>query len=1454
MAGDVELIPDPDDEDNVELTPVDKPGLPVERQPKDTGRVRKIPSFIPGIPVSNQFVAGLTDIATAMPMIGGLGTGLVNTIGDQITGEEGSFSDQFKKRISTGTAGDLIKAGADARRYANEFLGVEEPRSTTEQAVRLGGNFFPIPLGAAGTAAGKIGHGLLYATTPVVRGGSAKQIALRGAGQGLIAGGLDQGLRAYLDDPVNAPLIFSEAAGLTREEAAKRFATDVELIDDEEVQREVQADVELLPADTETDMALISPEDIEADFQVQRQQDKNTNRIILSAVGAGVAALAIARYGAIRRAKMSQPISGGGTTSQGRPDVALGRNRQFFSNIGSTVIDPNLSVGAKTDRLKALAGGRVERLKGDHVDAVSIINKEFKDKGITGPIDSIDHAKSGDSFGMARTVYNDGLFGGDISRQFQSDLSGKAMANVQRSFNNLSPKDRETFVVGLAADQARVGRHLARDPTTGVVPEDLGLYDRALGRYVKNTEIDTRIKNVTDNLVLRKMREDYGKIMNDWLKYMVERGSLDQATVDLFTDQVKSVDSIFVPGMQAGAIEGFFMTTARRMGLYTQEGTDLAGISNLLSRARNAATPGAGINFPEEPFTSAAIYMGNMMEHLNNNSLRHMIFAPLSGVVDNIGKRSIDFTKIKIADGHIVMPDWYRAPTDRNAIRYLGMADPNAPLESRVGTAIVPDVISPDDPIAKQILRNTSPKPLIETGAAQYGENIVVVQRHGQQHLYYVRDPSLRIAATVNPELTRVMRFNNFFRNTLTQGTTGKYSLFAPTSGLFTAQQAALSAAIRTGRIDQGLVEATKVFGDSARGTVEVFRKEAGRAWADILSKDLATNTGLASINPQLTQRLFDRFEKWHSNTVLSAIQAQSGRTATGLGAEDIRVGINSILQDLTSTTKDSTGLRYIQGLGKTWTALNLASREGTPAGMSMRRLAKAADEMAVEIGQVPPSKIRQIVSEVKDITGDTARAGASRPARHLVSAIPFASPTIQAWNSIGMAINKIGVGKGMLLLGGVIGIPTVAELLTNHAIMYTDVDENGELRKYIRPGSERIGLPIKEWTQHDYFWNGFSESQRVENLIIMIPGRPPWEAILMPIGPELSLARAITIEALDAVMSLSSVGRAGDLDENGAHIWAAAARTFDIPTPPLFDATLNTFGIDVRMGSQHVTDTQGEKFALVAPRIRSQGQRKLGLTDDRGKFTGSFHGETFSNIVQSIFGAIGTAYLQFAEAFAAGMSSSGIARGFSDGLEAIGDEASRQARYAQPLIGQALRPNRDNKISRDLFAKKSRLTSLSQHDYGVITRLGIMDAKGNEIPGNTLIPPDDPIFRDIVLGSRPVLSSVNELQKQASYIQNAITSLRNATSSSGDPTANNISYRERQNRIDALTLALNSNRGEQLYVIKQFEADISEVMSTHYGRQITIEFDKIRSRLNIGEGPILPRPPKPLPPSLPQR
>ena len=681
------------------------PDVEIEEAPRKYDPSKHGVSILPGTGLLRglgsehmaQFAAGVSDIATAIPMLGGLGTGLVNTIGDQVAGEEGSFSDQFKKRITTGTAGDLLEAGGSARRYVNKALDIEEPRGASSQGARLLGSFIPVPIAPAASLAGKIGRGALAVTTPVVKAGSVPSVLARGAAQATVGGGLDQAIRAISDDPVNAPLAFTPESRMTREEAMAHFSPDARLPD---VEVERLPDVEI---EADANVAEVDPDFVERDRIVQRQQDRNTSIQILGGVGVALAAFAGIRYGRRRQARQAMAIGEPeslGSTAQpralGEPVSAI----KFAREIGDIAGDQTLAPAERIKAASASAGRHIKSagssLHGKYVNSISYVNTVLREHGIKNEkgLADLDAAMSTDSFGMAREVYDSGNFG-VVDEAFKSHRSGHSVGQVEREFLTLDDIKKAKFVKGMAAIQTRTARRVAGgDETVGMWKTSR--YDQSWGaaknvgqrEAMSNPEISRWIDDMMSDDQLRGMADKYGKAMDDFLDYMVQRNFITKEIAKEWSTQVKGPfmdpttgkfvkGGIHVPGIEAGAVHTWFTKLADRLGRNTDAGKNLRALGSTLSRAQTGGL-NKGIRTPVDPFSAAKLYMGNLMHAINQNSMQYNIMSTLTNTAD------------AVLDGNTVrMPSGWKPPTDPGANRFLGIVNPSSSTETWSGICVL---------------------------------------------------------------------------------------------------------------------------------------------------------------------------------------------------------------------------------------------------------------------------------------------------------------------------------------------------------------------------------------------------------------------------------------------------------------------------------------------------------------------------------------------------------------------------------------------------------------------------------------------------------------------------------------------------------------------------------------------------------------------------------------------
>ena len=85
-----------------------------------------------------------------------------------------------------------------------------------------------------------------------------------------------------------------------------------------------------------------------------------------------------------------------------------------------------------------------------------------------------------------------------------------------------------------------------------------------------------------------------------------------------------------------------------------------------------------------------------------------------------------------------------------------------------------------------------------------------------------------------------------------------------------------------------------------------------------------------------------------------------------------------------------------------------------------------------------------------------------------------------------------------------------------------------------------------------DYYWNGFTDLQRASNRIVFRPGKPPWQAIMIPISPEWGLVRGIVLDGMNELYGYNRVGSLKEMAERGELEWlqthVGLARVADVP------------------------------------------------------------------------------------------------------------------------------------------------------------------------------------------------------------------------------------------------------------------------------------------------------------------
>jgi hypothetical protein len=361
----------------------------------------------------------------------------------------------------------------------------------------------------------------------------------------------------------------------------------------------------------------------------------------------------------------------------------------------------------------------------------------------------------------------------------------------------------------------------------------------------------------------------------------------------------------------------------------------------------------------------------------------------------------------------------------------------------------------------------------------------------------------------------------------------------------------------------------------------------------------------------------------------------------------------------------------------------------------------------------------------------------------------------------------------------------------------------------------------------NDYYWNGFTTQQRNSNFIYMIPGRPPQDAILIPVSPEWSLFRSVVMESADAIFNLSDTGIMEGVDQakaNRSHFMKALTRVAEIALPPPVAAAATMLGADVRLGINETFEANEEDGVGFIRNIKSGGR-----AFDRSEVTGEHLDETVANMLQDIFGAAGAAYVKIHEAVATGLTAKGgsITEGLDRGIEALGDSIKRQARYGQPLWGQSVHPSAsEDEITKHYIHAKNSMKALANQVDRDYFRAGKLFVDGQLVSGDTIVPSDDPINAEAAVLSKQVSSSLNKLDQEINQLHTNIKTINNARNL-GD-------IRQRNKLRDEKILQMQALRAKGLAAVHDAEAIISKQLSKKYRRDIEFRFSAFQPRANL--------------------
>jgi hypothetical protein len=911
--------------------------------------------------------------------------------------------------------------------------------------------------------------------------------------------------------------------------------------------------------------------------------------------------------------------------------------------------------------------------------------------------------------------------------------------------------------------------------------------DANLWKATRTTdELEELIAAGEGNKKVLDLMEKFGDVFETHLDYQVFRKMIDPRKAQELKDQfARNGRLTYMPIYKAKGSD-LLRGTARLLGFNTNQGKELQVMAEFMARS------GDNIDTPIGPVDALRQYTIHSIEAANTNAYRMQALSALSGV---------DFTTGQLRRVFI---------DGKGGRNIVGEGAPPRPDHTGRGTTYVgKGAIDDIDELGNAKIQVTAGDPRgasrkFASGSLadiekQAPDEFITVHHQGELHVFHVPDKGLRAAMELRPQLGAKLAFMNHYKNLFTRFTTGNLSLFAPISHAFSAQQVALATTAR-----EGLGAGFKSIGQGLKASTSLAIDNTAKEAAQFLSYRLATNTGIGKIAPQASEQLRDIFERRFRDSMMNRVGRETGRLSSGLHANSFSGNVADFADSVGSNFAGKYGAKQMGLVWRMWKGWNTAIHEGPAYGAMLKKIGEARNA-----GQeITPRVMREAVDHSKTVAGDMRRLGGSDLAKAINASVPFSSAMIQSWNALGSAA-KHDWQKFAMGAAAMIGAPTVMEMLY----------------------SATLGEEYRE-----YYWNTFTTQQRADNMIIFIPGRPPEEAIIIPISPEWGLFRGAVMETMDAIFDFSQVGALKEAGTDQAKVsrnqlWAGIARVLDVPLPPLASAAFTAVGADVRFGlhmeESGDPDTPGAEVSLFRSIPLAKGER-ITRRSGQAKHAGSTIDTDIVNILQDVFGSAGALYVGVHEAFMAGKRDKldgGISSGLENAASAFGNGLRKQARWTQPLFGKTLRPNANDEVATLLFNRREALKRLG-NDFQSYFSGGQVDRQGIPSIGNQDVPPDDPINFELSGDAKTVLANVSLLDREISGIRGQISKMANAT--------NLGSAREKEKLIDGKTLEIQALKARQLSSILDYEAHASEVLTKRYKRPVRINLGTFRPRPNL--------------------
>jgi hypothetical protein len=1381
-------------------------------------------------------VEGFTDIPGMIGAVGSAIEGGYNTLNN-----DKGFGDNFFKAQEAGVDKSLQDFSHNISEGLNKIAGIDYAVSTEDQIARNVASWV-VPGSLGKSAIGQVATFL----SPFVRPG--KGFATRAATQVGVGTGIDQGIRSLVNNYSGQevmPLMFSDTALQGKQTEGESLSIDastlIPTLPNENGAVQVNTLVPtntVTPTITRADTLIPDHPLKEQQEAFEAQQDRDLAQTILIGTAIAGSLYGIKKWRDIRKLAQA-PLTPTGT----EPAKNVDSLKEAYNTIKAAP-----GIGGKYNAAEGIVNEFFAESHGNIFNQNAHIAKQLREAGIseqhvdelTGQIGAADDGAS-----MLATWLNDGILldGSKVSKpmrelkrefdrweqpkqqEFIDYMSAlredmvRTRATASKILNDNSGENFPTAKIEIAAlkrlsSAYKTGSSSLLERRVGDMEEFAnlyngkrvkpGLWNKDTGEMVMDPELKARIDKGTDEF--RTMRNHLAEYNKAVLDSAVKRGVISKKWADAVKLQhTKANQLIYLPGMESIETGTWYQQLARAMGLTTTNGKTMERVGNLYKQNLEEKS---GVMAPVNPFDASAQYVGEMIEHTNRSVVQWNIMSRLTGLRFRL-------------DGSVeINPDFVAG---RNAPQYIGRSSPEDPFHqygrlnmeyhnegSPLQNKFVNDVrkTDPADPGVNQPL----PEQLAQI------KDALVIQHKGD---FYVFDTTnagsgFKSAMEFDSQLaTRMSRLNNTFKKLFTQFTTGKYSPFAPISALYNNQMGSFNAMLRAeGGLKNASAEAIAVWRDGIKGTWDIFSTKVADDYAQILAENMHNNSALYNMAPELITKIQTRLAKKARESMLAPIQRETGRFASSLNASEFSQGLTDALDKSAFHISKKFGGNALPQFVRIWDHLNAALHEGTAYAATLRKLGGTVEGKS-------GNQIRQARQAATDIIGDNRLKGSHMD--WFNAAVPFSGAMLQAWSTLGRAMHKSSsrtvngvtkVTKGGMAgtagtIGLVVGMPTAIEVAYNSLL---DPDATFD-RIDPRTGAKQT------WTYASWYWKGLSADQRNNNMVIPIPGMPPWEAALIPMVPELSLAKSMIIDGMEAMFSMAEWGSLDPNDPNATSInqtKAGFARAFSVPLPPHWKAGLSAMGIDVQAGLE--LDGLGDDgIPFIKSHSLPTGERVTG-SNAQNKYVGSEASIRIKTMVSDLVGAAGTTSMAVYDAFNSGndLSPPKLGERTDLALEQLGKSIVTQARWTNPFYGKLLRNTPDKDIVERVMSKKNALkekAGLLKTTMEQGSRAGNVESLGNTVP----------VTDDHIAKLEGAQASI--ILQEMAYYDGEVSKLRRQISTLGTANVDNhgkhISIRERDDRIDTLNLEIDKLKREQLAKLKERETNTEDYIFHQTGKRI---------------------------------